>query len=219
MTPQTEYLHENVKGIHMTFQHAQSRFIIEQVIVRNIYGVPPDLTGKTVIDIGAHIGSFSLLAAQAGATVYAFEPEEENFRLLRDNVAANYGASVLVNRVAISNGSPWQKLYLSENSGSHSLDPHLNGLGLQAPFQTVDTLPFDWIFTEHNIQSCALLKVDCEGGEEYILPLVLSKYADRVEAIAVEFHRQSSMATLLPEMARRYDLKEISHFEWRLTRR
>ncbi len=216
MTPQTT--EEQVKGIHLFFRHAQDRYVVERVIVENIYGVPPDLTGKIVIDIGAHIGSFSLLAAQAGATVLAFEPEEENFRLLRDNIAANY-ANVQVSRVAIANGSPEQRLYLSENSGSHSLDPHLNGLGLEAPFQTVDTCPFEWIFAEHDIKSCALLKVDCEGGEEIILPIVLEKYVDRVEAIAVEFHRQSSMAELLPRMARRYNLQEISHFEWRLTRK
>jgi ubiquinone/menaquinone biosynthesis C-methylase UbiE len=45
--------------------------------------------GMTILDVGANIGYFTLIAAKlAGKTgkVYAFEPQPENFRLLVRNI-------------------------------------------------------------------------------------------------------------------------------------
>lgn len=40
-------------------------------------------------DLGANIGSFSLLAASKGARVLAFEPEPSNFQMLSENMSLN----------------------------------------------------------------------------------------------------------------------------------
>ncbi len=48
--------------------------------------------GQTFVDIGANIGYYTLLAArQVGPAgrVYAFEPDEENFKLLQKNTEIN----------------------------------------------------------------------------------------------------------------------------------
>jgi FkbM family methyltransferase len=48
--------------------------------------------GMRVLDIGAHIGYFTLLAARAvgqSGSVYAFEPDPANFRFLSHNAALN----------------------------------------------------------------------------------------------------------------------------------
>ena len=48
--------------------------------------------GDVFVDVGANIGYFSVLAAVVvgeGGAVFAFEPDPDNFRLLRDNVALN----------------------------------------------------------------------------------------------------------------------------------
>ena len=45
--------------------------------------------GELWIDIGAHIGSFTCYAASKGATVFAFEPVPDNYRLLVENVDLN----------------------------------------------------------------------------------------------------------------------------------
>src|SRR5947208_7537370 len=44
------------------------------------------LDGRAVYDVGANCGYYSLLAAQAGATVYAFEPVATTFEALRRNL-------------------------------------------------------------------------------------------------------------------------------------
>lgn len=48
-----------------------------------------DLSGKTVIDIGAHIGVFAVACAKRGALVHAFEPFPVFQEYIRKNAAAN----------------------------------------------------------------------------------------------------------------------------------
>jgi FkbM family methyltransferase len=48
-----------------------------------------DLNGRTMVDVGANIGTTTIQAASMGARVIAFEPDPLNFRLLRANVAVN----------------------------------------------------------------------------------------------------------------------------------
>ena len=45
--------------------------------------------GDVVVDVGAHIGRFSLAAARAGASVVAVEPNPETFRVLAASVGLN----------------------------------------------------------------------------------------------------------------------------------
>lgn len=56
-------------------------------------------SGDTVIDVGAHIGLYSLVAARAagpGGHVYAFEPLESNRLLLSRNIEANGYTTITV---------------------------------------------------------------------------------------------------------------------------
>jgi FkbM family methyltransferase len=83
--------------------------------------------GMTFVDIGAHVGYFSRLAAPlvgAGGRVLAFEPNPRNFELLQANVR-NRGlenVSCFPWAVGAENGSA--NLYLSdENSGDHRIVP------------------------------------------------------------------------------------------------
>lgn len=45
--------------------------------------------GEVLYDIGANVGSYTVLAGSKGAKVYAFEPEAENFALLVKNMQLN----------------------------------------------------------------------------------------------------------------------------------
>jgi GT2 family glycosyltransferase/tetratricopeptide (TPR) repeat protein/SAM-dependent methyltransferase len=75
--------------VSMTTRGPVDEAIVHDVWERDIYGVrrldrPPDV----VVDIGAHIGTFAVLAAESwpGARVIACEPDPDNFGLLEQNL-------------------------------------------------------------------------------------------------------------------------------------
>jgi len=83
--------------------------------------------GQTFVDIGAHIGYYTLLAAEIvgpKGRVFAFEPDPENFALLEANIkAAGVEEYVVAVNAAIGlNHGGKSELYLSRtNSGDHRL--------------------------------------------------------------------------------------------------
>lgn len=81
--------------------------------------------GDVFLDIGANIGYYTILAAamvnDAGLVV-AYEPDEENFSLLCENVALNKAANVMPFQMALSDFNGRKDLYLSpDNKGDHRL--------------------------------------------------------------------------------------------------
>src|SRR3990167_2652221 len=69
----------------------------------------------TVIDIGAHIGSFSIFAARdaQGGKGYSFEPDPANFAQLTKNINANRAENVTASKRAVYTTSG--EAYLSQN--------------------------------------------------------------------------------------------------------
>ena len=64
--------------------------------------------GMHVVDVGAHVGYYSLLCARcvgAQGSVRAFEPEPDNFRLLHANLLLNDVRNVRTQRVAKAGAS------------------------------------------------------------------------------------------------------------------
>ena len=69
--------------------------------------------GATLFDIGANIGLYSLLAAQRGARVVAFEPESQNFAVMNANVFLNSQAGrVTTLNLALSDRHSLDYLYM-----------------------------------------------------------------------------------------------------------
>ena len=81
--------------------------------------------GQTFVDVGAHVGYFSLFAARLvgpGGTVIAVEPEPRNLDLLRRNIARNGVDTVRVLPFAAAAAEATMSLALDEeNRGAHRL--------------------------------------------------------------------------------------------------
>ena len=123
--------------------------------------------GATVLDIGAHIGVFTLLASrQAGAAgkVYAFEPAPENFRLL-DHNARKFGAgNVVAVQKAVGEGKKTVSLLLAEGPDMNSLYPH--------PLcSMVGSVPVECVSIDEFLRGgpVDVIKMDIEGHEPYAL--------------------------------------------------
>jgi len=83
--------------------------------------------GMTFLDIGANIGYFSALALEVleGGRIIALEPDPENFRFLKQTIAANRARNVIcVNKAA------------ADRNGMLTLHTRLTGVGAPPPFGT-----------------------------------------------------------------------------------
>jgi FkbM family methyltransferase len=146
------------------------------------YGFPVR-PGWVVVDIGAGIGEFSLLAAREGARVMAFEPFPGSCDLLRENVRRN-AADVWVQECAIAGASgavvldvgPSDSVYYRSMRGDRA-----NGIAVPA-LSLADALD-RW-----GADRVDLLKLDCEGAEYDILGGAGPDVLARVDRIVLEYH-------------------------------
>lgn len=125
--------------------------------------------GDIVVDIGANIGYYTLLAAQrVGDTgrVYAFEPDPSNFALLERNVGLNGFTNVVLEQKAVSDAPGVLRLYFSHsNSGDHRI---FQPEGEDRAFEEVPAVTLDGYF-EGREESVDFVKVDTQGAEGKIL--------------------------------------------------
>lgn len=165
------------------------RSVIKEVWIKNIYnqyGVKVN-KGDTVVDIGAHIGVFSIYAAELSETgkVYAFEPYLDNYRRLENHKLINNKNNLFIYNKGISDREGKQTLYLSpdNNTGGHSL--HLkNHSNKKTEIQTITLSGF---CDREKIYKIDFLKIDCEGAEFEILKTD-ETILQKVNKIVMECH-------------------------------
>jgi FkbM family methyltransferase len=141
---------------------------------------------STVIDVGGHIGSYSIFSALTGARAVVLEPVPANFELINENIRLNN----LQDRIKAINAAIWS------SAGEMSLglaDDSTGGSGFwykkpTVPQLTVRTLRLSEVMTAEKIETCDLLKLDCEGAEFEILNSLEPEVWPRIRAIVMEYH-------------------------------
>ncbi len=121
-------------------------------------------SGDIVIDIGAHIGYYTLIAAHLVGNkgkVYAFEPDSKNFGILKRNIEENgYKNVILVNK-AVTDFSRETNLFLNnENTGDHRIYNSED----KRKSVTVRTVTLDEFF-RNKAKRVDLIKMDIQGSE------------------------------------------------------
>jgi FkbM family methyltransferase len=127
--------------------------------------------GMTFVDVGAHVGQFSLLGSGLvgmEGTVHSFEPEPQTFEFLQHNVVINGLRNVHPIRCALGESSKSVQLYVArpDNLGQTSLRQPNNFSGVQVKVQC---RTLDDYAEEHGIDRINLLKIDVEGAELDVL--------------------------------------------------
>ena len=125
-------------------------------------------TNDFVIDIGAHIGYYSLIFAKlvgAHGHVFSFEPEPSNFKLLEKNIKINNYKNITIIQKAVSNKNTKSTLYVGQqSSGANRLyEPNKT---FTQDFKTteVDCLKLDSFLPIVN-SKINFIKIDVEGSE------------------------------------------------------
>jgi hypothetical protein len=76
-------------GLKLNYSQIPYSFVLDEVFVMKVYG-QNNLSGRTVIDVGAYYGESTLYFAQLGASkVYAFEADLEYYNTAQENIKLN----------------------------------------------------------------------------------------------------------------------------------
>lgn len=140
----------------------------------------------TVIDVGAHIGTFSIysLASAKGGKIYALEPNSESFELLKKNIVENnLTEHIIPLQYALSDQQGSQKLYLDSENWGHSL----TNSDLK-DFEEVVSIDLGTLFKVEKITECDLIKFNCEGAEFPIILSLDNRTLEKTKMMIVLFH-------------------------------
>lgn len=171
--------------------------IIKEVAERDAYLVRDYLKpGMIAIDIGGHIGSFSVFAASLGAKVWVCEPAQASFDLLMQNREVNgFEEMIRPHNVGIMDHNGQETLHIRQRN--------FGGTGFfteGALTEQVQVMTLDFIFSSIEEKRCDFLKLDCEDSE--LLILKSFSHLDKVRRIAVEYvgaERRDDIIALLTD--------------------
>ena len=180
-----ERLHESVAGdlerATVTTNGIRMRLDLRDYIQRRIFyesHEPEQLAffrrflrpGDVVLDVGAHVGIFTLVSALgvgSAGEVHSFEPVPANFEALSRNVELNGFDNVAVNRVAVGAEPGEARLGVPEGAASLGGDTSAmytvggSAHTISAPVVTLD----DYVADRLAGRPIRLLKLDVEGLE------------------------------------------------------
>jgi len=136
--------------------------------------------GDVCWDVGAAIGTYSVIAARAGADVVAFEPVDSNHHRLLENAALNDVRDKLTHHaVALSDSLGTTTFRLSSDrtgEGTHRIDAGGGQTVLTVPGEAIDPAP-------------DVIKIDVEGHEQAVLD-GLGDSLRKARVVLVEIHEQ-----------------------------
>ncbi|MDR1396417.1 MAG: FkbM family methyltransferase [Desulfarculales bacterium] len=119
-----------------------------------------------IIDLGGHIGSFSLQinALLSGrCDIHIYEPEPSNFEQIKINIAKNQVDNITPFNLAVSSIAGKNTLYFNpEHSGAHQLGSRLSYETRAIP---VEVVTLEAIFQKWANMPIDILKIDVEGSE------------------------------------------------------
>jgi FkbM family methyltransferase len=141
-----------------------------------------------VLDLGAHIGSFGILASHVrGCRVVAFEPDRDSMRLCRANAVLNgFEDRFKFVEAAVGGADCTVRLHKALENWGHtifSLGEGLTGQSVDVPCyslkKAIDALNSDF---------CAFVKVNIEGAEYEMIERTDEETLSRIGALAGEVH-------------------------------
>lgn len=169
--------------------HTEDSNVFQSVVTHNEYNLPYKFSGDDVIiDLGAHIGSFSYAVLKRGAgRVYAYEAHPINCAIARKNLS-RFGDRVVCHNLAVwRSDEPTRTLYndvITDYKHTGGISVLWNETGVPVGTRSLDEILLE--ASDGLKKSIRLLKVDCEGSEYPIL--FTSEHLDIVEEICGEYH-------------------------------
>ena len=125
-----------------------------------------DIDGPVIIDIGANIGNHSLDFSTYSQRVYAFEPVDFIFDVLKKNVEDNGVGNIVLTNKALSHEECAAEIFIvPHNIGASGFDERTEDAKRISVYKIVG----DSFFLNQQIERIDFIKVDVEGHEEEVL--------------------------------------------------
>ena len=159
---------------------------------------------ELVIDIGAHIGLFTIYASQfcKNGKIISCEPIKENFELLKENLSMNNLSNIVLYNNAITDKNDKIKIYLNDDYAANSI------YGNGENYEEISTLSLSKII-DQNMNEKICLKLDCEGAEYKIINNTPDKYFEKISKICLEYHIINDDKSQLKKLQKR--LNELNY--------
>jgi FkbM family methyltransferase len=127
--------------------------------------------GMIVVDIGANIGLYSILLSRlVGETgkVYAFEPDNNTYDILIENLKMSKCYNVEVHRIALSDKKSTVILTKPDDKHGDAFN-YIKEVSITSSNNSLLTETLDDFFYERTINQIDFIKIDVEGAELLIL--------------------------------------------------
>jgi len=159
---------------------------IKKVFLNNIK------KGDTIIDAGANIGEFSIIAAKKIGTdgnLISIEPLKQTSKWLQKNLLLNNFHNHVVLESAVGRKTEVRTLFKkNESAGMGLLDPVIDGEKL-VESSKINVKTVDDILSSRKINQVNMLKIDVEGFEYDVLLGCKKSFEDKkIEKIICEIH-------------------------------
>ncbi|MEK6983791.1 MAG: FkbM family methyltransferase [Nanoarchaeota archaeon] len=141
-----------------------------------------------ILDIGSHIGCFSVFAAKIlpRARILCFEPSAANYSILKKNIKLNKVNNVKSFNKAVSSSNQEVSIHVNRrNSAANSM---YNFSESNLKVEKVPSISLEKIFKDNSIKKCSFVKMDCEGAEYDILLNTGHKILKRIQLMVIEYH-------------------------------
>lgn len=155
---------------------------------------------KDIIDAGAFTGDTSLpLSKITNSNVYAFEPFNESFELLKKNIEDNNIENIIPINKSLGNIDGERTLFLSGNNiQGITSDPNIRPYDKELKVQetTLDK------FVEENNLNVGLITIDIEGAEMNLLEGALNTIKTQKPILEISiYHKPSDFFGIIPWIA------------------
>ncbi|MBY0229823.1 MAG: FkbM family methyltransferase [Gemmataceae bacterium] len=164
--------------------------------------------GDVVIDAGANIGLFAIWLARRNprCRILAFEPEENNFACLTDNIRSGGYGQIEALQAGLGGSSGRARIAHSDRSLDHRL------VGASADDDgSVPCHSFHDALELAATPEIALCKIDIEGSEHEVFSTIEADDIRRVKRFVVEYHEHARPGVLQFLIDRLSPTHEVRH--------
>jgi len=180
-----EFILDGKKGV-MEVETDADKSVFEEIFKDLDYKAVDKYLNGVVLDIGAHIGCFSVYASikNPSAKIFAYEPDARNFSLLKENLKANRIQNVVCKNMAVAGSDGVRELNVSDDSHNHSFVKKGKSV------VSVNAVAFGRILGK--FEQVDFVKMDCEGAEYEIFDSCSYEDLKKIKAFYIEYHEFES---------------------------